>query len=220
MAGIAAIVFLLSVHPASAGVVSTYNDRAEWETLSGTQTDIDFESWGGEPGPEPGNKTVTENGNWFLYLANPPVGDAEDFLSGARLRGPGNNGISYLLAVFPPLVNAFGIDLASGAPAAASFRIELDGIDVGLIIPTQPRPNRTFFGVLTDTPFSQVKIYVTTGTAATHGLFDNISFVIGATQGGGEEEGPTGETPEVATFLSLGSGLLLFGLRRRKRAQV
>jgi hypothetical protein len=232
-AGIATLVFLLSSVPAFAGVV-TFNDRAAWEAITGPQTDIDFESFGLTPGQAtnfstPEGLTVngvnfkgTENGAWFLWLGNPGPGDPENFLSGARLRGPGNMPNSYLLASFPPLVNAFAIDLASGAPQGASFRIELDGIDVGLIIPTQTAPDRSFFGLLADAPFSQVKMYVASGTFSTYGLFDNCSFIIGGSQGGGGggggEEPPVGEAPDLATFVSLGTGLLFLGYRRRKIA--
>jgi hypothetical protein len=119
--------------------------------------------------------------------------------------------------MMPSDVIAFGIDLATLSPYAGSFRIELDGIDVGLIIPTQPYPNRQFFGLQTDTPFSQVKIYNTSGQLYnTVGYYDNVSYIVASQAPQGGEQGAGTETPEVATLLTVATGLLVIGWSRRR----
>jgi hypothetical protein len=156
-----------------------------------------------------------QNGTPTLFGKNPASGTDDDFLSGTLLRGPEFwsgpccPAGSYLVAVLPAGITSFGLDLMSAYPAGASFRIELDGLDVGVIVTTQSRPNRTFFGVRTDTPFAQVKVIMDSGTLfTTYGLFDNVSYGL-SSGGGGGGPGPGGETPEALTLLCVGSGLLL-----------
>jgi len=222
------VVLLLISSPAYGTVLGTYNDRTTWEGLTTSRVDIDFESLGIAPGGFQSHNTVAglthggvdfigyQNGSPTLYAKNPPTGDTDDFLSNTLLRGPEfwvggccPDG-SYLIAVVPSGVTSFGLDLMSAYPAGASFRIELDSIDVGVIVVTQSRPNRTFFGVRTDAPFAQVKVIMTSGTVfTTYGLFDNVAY--GSSGGGGDP----GQTPEVATLLIVASGLLLFRFARR-----
>jgi len=106
-------------------------------------------------------------------------------------------------------------------PEAASCRIQLDGIDVGIVITSQARPTRNFFGVTTDTPISQVRITLNSGfTNNTYGLFDNFGYGAAETSGGGgtgTDPGPTEETPEVATTVLLGAGLLMMRWLKRRQ---
>ena len=223
-AGIVAFAFLLIALPVSASVIDSSFTRSEFNLLNGARTDIDFQSFGYAPGQWSTYHTaagLTVGGVNFVGALDPgymlvlsyPTPGADDFGSGTRLRSDMTIN-SYLLLTMPAQVNAFGVDLASFFPGAASFRIELDGVGLGIVIPTQNAPNLTFFGVLTDTPFSQVRIYLAAGSVSTTGLFDNFAFITGASAPGGEAE--VGETPEIASMIAVGTGLFLLGWKRHR----
>ena len=166
--------------------------------------------------------------SYYLYALNPAIGDAQDFGSGTELRGPylpctvvgacASPHTSYLSVTLPSGATSFGLDLMTAYPQAQSFTIQLDSIDVGLVITTQARPTRTFFGVTTDAPISQVRITLNSGVInQTQGLFDNFAYGAAGTSGGGGTTDPSGDTPEVATMLCVGSGLMAMRLLRRRQ---
>ena len=214
---------------ASATVVATYTSRPLWEAASSGITNVDFESLGlgvggytsysNGTGLSTGGLTfvgVLDPNTFFLYALNPPLGADENFGSSTVLKGPELRATSYLNITLPAATTAFALDLMTVFPAAQSFRIQLDGIDVGIVITSQARPTRTFFGVTTDAPISQVTITVDSGILnQTQGLFDNFAY--GSIGGAPDPPPGGGETPEVATMLSVGSGLVLLRWARRRQ---
>jgi hypothetical protein len=90
-------------------------------------------------------------------------------------------------------VIAFGVDLMTVSPNALAYRVELQGLTVN--VPTAVRPNRTFFGAISDTPISYIDFTVagTVFNGGTYGLLDNFQFE---------------QTPEPGTFILIGSGLI------------
>jgi hypothetical protein len=164
---------------------------------------------------------VLDLNQYFLWALNPPLNAGENFGSSTLIKGPELRTTSYLSVTLPTATTSFGLDLMSFMPEAASFLIQLDGIDVGIVITSQARPTRTFFGVTTDTPISQVRITLNSGfTNNTYGLFDNFAYGAAGTSGGGgtgTDPGPTEETPEVATMVLLGTGLLMMRWLKRRQ---
>lgn len=232
-------VLLLMLAPAwlaQATVVETFDSRAEWEAATTGRIDIDFESLGLGTGGWSSYSTgaglttggitfvgVLDPTTFYLYALNPPLGASEDFGSSTVLRGPEYRATSYLNIILPALTTSIGLDLMTFLPDAQSFVIQLDGVNIGEVITTASRPTRTFFGVTTDSPISEVRIVLNSGTQnLTQGLFDNVAYgtaagTTGGTTGAPNNPDPEAETPEVATMVALGSGLLaLRWLRTRQ----
>ncbi len=222
--GVVAFAFLLlAVLPSQASVLGTFTDRATWEGVTSGRTDITFESLGLSPGgfTSYSNSTglttggvnftgIDGTGGFFLYAVNPPSGADEDFGSLTILKGPFYRSGSYILASMPGGVTSFGLDLMSMLPAGATFRLVLDGVDIGFSISTAARPTRTFFGVQTDSPVSLIRIVIDSGTVfTTLPMIDNFSY--GSVAAGG------GETIEITTLLYVGTGIGLLGWGKRRR---
>ncbi|MCC6537224.1 MAG: hypothetical protein IT162_06720 [Bryobacterales bacterium] len=218
---------LLIALTSHATVLQTYSSRPSWETATTGRADVDFESLNISTGGWASYSTaagITTGGlnivgvldvnQYFLYALNPPSGAAEDFGSSTILRGPEMRSNSYLSVTLPSSVTSFGIDLMTYSPDTQSFAILLDGVQVATVT-TAARPVRTFFGVTTDAPITEVRLVLTSGTNfVTQGLFDNLAY--GAAAGSGEP--PPAETPEVGTLAATGTGLILVRyLRRRHR---
>ncbi|MFN7923512.1 MAG: hypothetical protein U0Q16_25650 [Bryobacteraceae bacterium] len=235
-AAIASASWLLHGPLASAGVIGTYNDRATWQGLTTGATNIDFESLGLSPGGyHDYSSGLTTGGvqftgftgsSSFLFAINPPTNAAEEFGSLTELRGPDFLSGSYISALLPSNVTSFGLDLMTAYPNGAGIRIQLNGIDLGIVVSTQARPTRTFFGVRTDTPISELR-FILDGTPNnnTFALIDNISYGLATTSGGGG--GGTGgdspsETPEATTMLyvATGTGVIAWARKRKKLAFV
>jgi hypothetical protein len=224
---------LLLASLASATVLQTFDSRTSWEAATTGRIDINFESLGLGVGGYQSYSTVgglttggvtfvgVDTTSFFLYALNPPGGAEENFGTNTILKGPYMNAASYLRIVLPAATTSFGIDLMTYFPNAQSVQIKLDGIQVGLVV-TQNRPTPTFFGFTTDTAISDLRIYVATGTPNfTQGLFDNVSYGTAGTSGSGTGSGTGGdipgeETPEIATMLALGSGLMMLRWLRRR----
>ncbi len=222
-AGVAVLLLVLLAIPAQATVLSTYTSRVTWESLVSGRTDIDFSilglaqggytNYGAAAGLTTGgvNFTGIDGAGYDLYAYNPPVGDAQNYGSGTILRGPQYTAANYLRITLPTGTTAFGIDLATIAPAAQSFSVVMDGTGLGTV-QAAAYPNRVFFGVRTDTPITEVRIYLASGMLyQTQGIFDNVSY-------GSSSTAPPAETAEATTVLYIGSGLgLLFWTRRRQK---
>ncbi len=205
-------ILLIVLSSLASATVVTYSSRPTWEAASSGITNVDFESLGLGVGGYTSYSTgtglstggltfvgVLDPNTFFLYALNPPLGVDENFGSSTVLKGPELRATSYLNITLPAATTSFALDLMTAFPEAQSFRIQLDGIDVGIVITSQARPTRTFFGVTTDAPISQVRIMVDTGVLnQTQGLFDNFAY--GSI--GGAPDPPPEETPEVVQIRS------------------
>jgi len=110
--------------------------------------------------------------------------------------------------LLPSSVTAFGLYLFSGNPNGLTFTVTT--LSRQFTIATNPTPNPAFFGATSDTPFSMIDVTLAGAPAGTYELLDNFRF--GTSQ--------IDQTPEAATFLLIGSGLVgLMALRKRIRQQ-
>jgi hypothetical protein len=228
------ILLLLIASFASATVLQTYDSRPSWEAATTGRIDIDFESlslpggyavYGTSAGLTTGGVTfvgVLDWNSFYLVALNPPSGVPEDMGSGKVLVAADYRATSYLNIILPAAATSFGIDLKTAYPAGIGFRIRLEGVEIGSAITTSTGP--TFFGITSDTPFSQIAIRLDGATANnTVGVFDNFAYGAAGTSGGGgtgSDPGPTEETPEAATMLMLGSGLLMMRWVKRRQPTV
>ncbi len=198
-------------------------DLATWEAATTGRVDIDFASLGlgvdgftdysTSGGLTTGGATFIGNTGsapaYWLYANNPALGGGIDYESGTLLKLEWSP-TAYLAINLPASTFSFGVDLMSAFPEAGSFHLQVDSESLSTVT-TQTRPGRTFYGVTTDTQITQIRIYFDSGVNGAVGLYDNFAY--GAAGGG-----PPPETPEVATLLSVGSGLIALRWMRRRPA--
>ncbi|MBM3814021.1 MAG: hypothetical protein FJW20_20530 [Acidimicrobiia bacterium] len=217
-----ALALLLLGNPAQATVLATHNTLAEWQTGTTVNGTIDFSSLGLAPGTW---STLYMNvtgltisgvnfvgidaiGGYYLLPINPT--GAQSFGTGTVLRGPVYQPSGSYIRVTLPASTAFAVDLATLGPDSQSFRVWLDGVDIGgPAISSNAWPNPRFWGVHTDTPFTQVRIVLNSGNSTTtQSQIDNIRY--GTYQA-------VQETPEITSMLYMGCGIALLWLTRRRR---
>ena len=208
---------------ASATVLQIYSSRGTWEAATTGRSDVDLEALGLAVGgftsySTSGGLTLggltfmgVESSSYWLYAINPTAGSDQDFGSSTVLKTQ-YGASAYLAITLPSSTTSFGLDLMTAFPEAQTFRIELDSVDLGVVFSTAARPTRTFVGVTTDTAISQVRIILNSGNSATVALTDNFAYGAAGSGGGGPEE-----TPEIATMICVGSGLIALRWARRRQ---
>jgi hypothetical protein len=128
---------------------------------------------------------------------------------------PMNRGVSdpvpYIHVTFTTPVTAFGSDLFSTSSYGMTFAITVAGTTY--MAPTFNQPTRAFWGITSDTGITSADFMLQGTTAQGNSLAFLDNFRYGAAQAG-----PADPTPEAATFLLIGSGLLgLVILAKRMR---
>jgi hypothetical protein len=221
------VALTLTVAPACATTITTYTDLASWQAASSGVTLVDFEGCAPTNGFTTYNSTClhTSSVQFIGYTANTPVtnlleavdtnwstfynfGTSDALL--VRMNRPQTAvTLPYLHIVLPANTTAFGIDLFSVGPNGLSFTITIGATQ--FTVPTSGHPNpATFFGITSDTAIGALDLTLqgTVWNGDTMALFDNVRF--------GTAQLPTDPTPEAATFLLIGSGLIgLMVLRKR-----
>lgn len=215
---------LLTALPVHAALV-TYTDAASFTAASTGLTTIGFE------GVAPANSYAAFNdslgykidGLQFLGVSSAVPSYALrivdsgsgspywNFGSGATLESPSYDRsasatfLPYIHVNLPASVTAFSAELMTVSPNALTYQVAVQGTSFS--VPTAVRPNRTFFGLTSDAPISFIDFTVagTTYNGGTFGLIDNVQF--------GSELPPT---PEGATFLLIGSGLVVLRIFRKR----
>jgi hypothetical protein len=223
-----------NVTPAYSTTLTTYTDLASWQAATSGDLTADFE------GLTPGGPVTSYNtasgvssypnvqfiglsssGSYLLdvedtsYVAwaayrNFGTGDA---LSQLMDRPTNGSPLPYIHVVFSTPVTAFGSDLFTSGPNALSFAITVLGTQY--TVATNPLPTTAFWGVTSDTPIASADFTLqgTTFNGGSHEFLDNFRYGTAQTQGP-----PPDDTPEAATMLLIGSGLIgLAYLRKRTK---
>jgi len=159
----------------------------------------------------------------FLQIVSPSEGSWYDYGSGGSLAWSPLGGLttsSFLQVTFPSPVTAFAVDLMTYRGGVSyTVTINNDPTVVGPTSLTPGFPNRTFFGLTSDTPISSIDFYLSPTSLETPRL-DNFSYSTSLAQAPVDPS----DTPELGTFLLIASGLIgmaLMGRRlRRDVAQV
>jgi hypothetical protein len=206
-------VFLL---PLSAATLTTFTDRTTFETALASFSTITFDAAGVTQGSyrdystaggytESGVNFVGNNGCGGCYNLTVQwgaFGGPSDFGSDAVLVGPYYNAGSFIQVTLSSAVTAVGFDLMTMVPGAGSILVTMPA-DLGggtYTVATANRPNRTWFGVTSDTPFTTLQIAAQNpGPSSPQPILDNFEF--------GDTGAPTDPVPEVPTFLLMGTGL-------------
>jgi hypothetical protein len=220
----AVIALTLAAVPAHSTIITTYSVQANWlAALTGQQT-LDFS------GLAPANGTMNYpsgvslvggtiiftavNGN--LQAIDTGVSPYYNFGTGVALsilndRMPAAPVPNFHI-VLPANITAFGLNLFTASPNGLSFSVVAAGGT--FTVPTFAPPTPAFFGVVANAPILSIDLNVlgTVFNGSTTGFIDNFSF------GTADTSPPPSDTPEVASKILIGSGLvLLAGLKRRAR---
>jgi hypothetical protein len=198
------VALTLTVAPAYATTITQYNSLASWQAVSSGVQLINFEdgclmncpgvSFSGLSG------TIgiqdTSMYSWMNF------GTIK-----AAFINPNSTSTPSIRIVLAAPITAFGLNLFSANPNGLGFTINLLSTPF-VLATTNGSPNgtqnSTFFGVTSDTPFSTIDVSLSPQAGA-YELIDNFRFGTADAQ-----------TPEAATFLLIGSGLVgMMALRKR-----
>lgn len=225
-----------NVTPAYSTTLTTYTSLAGWQgATSGVQTDT-FEglapaggasTFSGPNGvtydPNVDFTGFTSSGSPYIQVIDTIASFWYNFGTGDALlqsmdRPNSGSPLPYIHVVFLAPVTAFAADLFTSSPSGLNYAVTVYGAsNTQLATPytaaTNPLPNTAFWGITSDTPIWSVDFSLQ-GTAFNGGslaFLDNFRYGSAQTQGP-----PPDDTPEAATLLLIGSGLIgLAYLRKR-----
>ena len=192
---------IVTVAPACATSITTYTDSTVWTaaTSSGS-TLIDFQ-----------NGNLTNFGVSFVGISGTlAVIDTSLYswmnstMGKAAYINSNSAPTPIIRILLPTSVTAFGFYLFTASPN--SLPVTVSTLSQTFNVTTNAGP--TFFGATSDTPFSSIDVTLAGAPQGTYELVDTFRFGTAAVQ--------TDPTPEAATFLLIGSGLVgLMSLRKR-----
>jgi len=216
------ILLLLISAPLTAGTI--YQDRPAWEAETLSISTIDFEgltstwsSYNTAAGLTVGDVQFAglAGGGYSLTVVNSAYDPSHDFGSGSVLKGPyywGTDLSRQIEITLPSAATVFGLDFMSIGSSPEDFAITLSNGEAWTGLPGVAAPGRQFFGVVSETPFTQVQLMLSTGiNSVTYPVIDNVAW-------GAAGAPPPGETPEAGTLLLVGGGLIMLWRIRRRQA--
>ncbi len=227
-AGAALLFATVSAHAATV----TYNDVTSWLAATTGDTNISFTATAGSFNDYSNSTGFMSSGVQFLGYISPTAYQLTtvdqmfatpyfDFGTGGSLRGPqydratNSTFLPYIHVILPSSVNAFAANLMTGSPNAVSFSVTLaDGESFN--VATGNRPATTFFGLTADAPISYVDFALPTASTngGTTALLKNFQF--GTNAAGTGPVTPPADTPEAATLILIGTGLMFFRTFRKQ----
>jgi hypothetical protein len=209
---------LLVSQQAGATLIS-YSSRAVFDVATSGTTNIDFEAQNTAPpftyyggGLAISGVSFTNPGNSYLYVADVgAVPPGYNWGSGANLLFGSNAEGSRFHIALPAGTTAFGFDFMTEDDSntntgdIGSYTFVVDGAST-FSGTSLTRPNRAFFGVVSDIPISAVDVNLLSAVGGSRplGVIDNFEF------------GTAAAVPEPASLMLLGTGLLGLVARRRR----
>lgn len=211
----------LGPHPALAGIVTqTYSDVTSWSNAVAVGADATFtdpkapvggddpfNSAGGYT--EDGIKFVGDDGaGYALQIDNPSATQpwlnwgGGELLQATYSSGSINPDIRVTL---PAGMTAFGVNLMTTGFVGETFKITLSDGE-SFTAPTFANPTAAFFGLTATSPITYIDFTLTGAPAGSSMLMDN--FEIGTVA--------AAPTPESASFVLIGSGLIALTILRRR----
>jgi EamA domain-containing membrane protein RarD len=220
-----ALVLALVAAP-SFGATVTYSDNTSWTAATSNQTSISFSGLAPTGSfTDYGTSTgLVSSGVTFLGYLSPTaymlaVVDSMfaspyyNFGSGGSLRGPVNDRAStsaflpYIQVNLPASVTGFAVDLMTISPNALPFTITLADGET-FTVNTGNRPNTAFFGLTTTSAIAYIDFALPTSSinGGTYALLKDFQYSTSSSQ----SQGTPGQTPEAATLIMIGTGLVFF----------
>ena len=226
------LVFLaLILTPAYSTTITTYTNLASWQAATGSFQVVNFEGIAPAGNYTQYTTPLTLNGVTFigytsggadwLKVLDTTVSPYYNFGTGGaaliQMDRPSNGSpLPYIHVTLPTAVTSFAADLFSSSSNGMTFSVttnQTGGSNV-YTAPTYGPPTLGFFGVTSDTPFTSVDLWLlgTTYNGGSQAFIDNVRFGSASVQ--------QADTPEAATFLLIGSGLIGLAFWRRRRNRV
>ena len=204
------------VSSASADVINTYSSESAWaaETVPGfttiafPSTALNFNS--SNPLTLSG-ATFTTIGSDIVYEIAQNSSSYWDYIpGGGELETSPPSGPPTIIVTLPTATTSFGLNLTTVGPYNDPLTLTVNGISYS-ITSFAPSVGFAFFGATFNAPITSFEIQ---STAGDYLLADNVSFgTQDDTSGTGGDPSPT---PEVATLLMIGAGLISMRMMNRR----
>ncbi len=213
------LLFVSLTAPLSATTI--YVDWADWQAGVSSFEAVDFEGLTTDYASYPtgltqGNAQFTgevPDGSGQLWVIDPVAHPSHDFGTGAVLKGPVYSSAEpgrEIKVSLPADTTAFALELMTVGSSPETFTVMLSTGESWNDVLTATGMTPQFFGISTDVPFAEVHLLLSTGVnSLTFPVIDNIAYGITGVGGAGDPLEGGAETPEAATLLLIGTGLLL-----------
>jgi|SRR5579884_421341 len=223
-----AVLFIaFAATPAWCTVISTFSDYASWSANTSsimpvsfgtgnfvnyvtTQTSSAGVTFAGMTNG--GAATMHDMSNTYQSWYNFDQGFSAEYLVLSAFNGP-----SEIDANFTTGVTSFGTYLMTGNPYGLTINVATDAGPLTSVTPPTgtypPVPSKVFIGATFTTPITKVTFIIPSPPNGSLEMLSNFSFGV-ATQ----QQQESGDAPEAATMILIGSGLLALRWMRRRRA--
>lgn len=195
-----------TLSPASATVINTYSDLASWNAVSTGLTSIPFSSASYGSSLSLFGATFTTDGIEALQVLDTTGNLYWGYGTGFAINvvAP-SNAVPVIHVSLSTPVTSFGLNLTTVGPWGDPLTVTVNGVSYNVPSFSPTAGGFAFFGATFDAPISSFDI---TGTTGDYLFADNISFGTSADTGGGSGGTDPTDTPEVATLLMIGTGLI------------
>ena len=199
------VVLALTVAPACATTITTYNNLASWQAATSPLLLMDFENG------SLGNASVQFSGlgGGSLFVQDTTAASWMNFGTGkaATVIVQSLTPIPYIHIVLNTPVTAFALNAFTANPNALSFTVTYNGT-LSYTVPTPASGTPAFFGLTSNTLITSIDLTLQGPSVGAYEFVDNFRT--------GTASAQDAQAPEAATFLLIGSGLIgLMALRKR-----
>jgi hypothetical protein len=196
--------------PASAAMIDptlldTFTTQAAWAAVSLGLTTIPFSSTFYGTSLALSGATFTTSASDPFFVMDTTGSSYWGYGTGLAIEVPSNNLQPILQVALPAGTTSFGLNLTTVSPYNDSLTVTVNGVSYNITSFSPTGGGFAFFGATFDAPITSFAVASTTGDY----LFaDNVSFGTNDDPGPGGTGGPPSATPEAATLLMIGSGLI------------
>jgi hypothetical protein len=222
-----------NVTPAYSTSLTTYTSLANWQAATTADLLADFEGLT-PPGTSTSYNSATGVSNYsnveFIGYSSGGSSDIQvidttispffNFGTGDALvqtmdRPNSGSPLPYIHVQFLTPVTAFGGNLFTASSNGMNFSVTINGAsNIPLATPytvgTNAPPNPVFWGVTSDTPIWSIDLSLqgSVFNGSSYAFLDNVEY--------GMAQGSSSDTPEAATLILIGSGLIGLALFRKR----
>ena len=199
---VASLVFALgALSSASAAVIHTYSNSTLWTAATTGITSIPFSTSSYGSSLSLSGATFTSDGVQAIQVVDTTGSLYWGYGTGYAIEVVSSNVQPIIHVTLAAGVTSFGLNLTTVSPYGDALKVTAGGVVYNIPSFSPTGGGFAFFGATFDAPITSFDV---TGTATDFLFIDNVSF---GTQNGGAPVDPS-PTPEVATLLMIGTGLI------------